>query len=154
QRHIFLASIAPETRSYNFRYHGKFTDVAGTWDLELEADLKSPNYVNNFFGMGNESVFNDEIDDEPGIGVDEAIQYYRYRFRELAFYPTLSSDVAGFVNLRFGPMFQWVRMERPDANDDRFIEAYANTLDYDLFDNYDAFAGGAWLVTARKVDST
>lgn len=148
QRHLFLASIAPETGSYNFRYQGKFTDAFAKWDLELDADVKAPNYVNNFFGMGNESVFDDEVDDVPGIGVDEAIQYYRYRFNEIAFYPSLSREVAGAATLQFGPMFQRVKLERPDG--DRYIEEYANELPGDLFGNGQSFAGLAWTVTAGK----
>src|SRR5690606_6627987 len=64
QRHIFLASVAPETKSYNFLYRGDFTDVMGKWGLGIHADLKSPNYVNNFFGMGNETEFDKNIDDQ------------------------------------------------------------------------------------------
>ncbi len=72
-RHLFLASMAPSTQSFNFRYQGKFTDLVGKWTLGLEGDLKSPNYVNNFFGMGNESLFNNKINDSPGIEVDDAV---------------------------------------------------------------------------------
>ncbi len=61
-----LASIAPRTNSYNFQYRGDFTDVIGKWGLEINADIKAPNYVNNFFGMGNESVFDKNIADKPG----------------------------------------------------------------------------------------
>src|SRR5690606_31637142 len=109
QRHLFLASIAPETRSYNFRYQGKFVDVAGSWDLEVDADLKAPNYVNNFLGMGNESVFNDDIDDEPGIDVDESIHYYRYRFSEISLCPSLSRSLGSAATLQVGPVFQRIR---------------------------------------------
>lgn len=153
QRHLFLASIAPLTRSYDFRYHGKFTDVAGSWDLELEADIKAPNYVNNFFGMGNESVFEKNIDEQPGIDVDEAIQYYRYRFEELSFFPSVSREVGGQGTLKFGPMLQRIEMEEPLPGQERYIEQYASTLSTDLFSEYNTFGGIAWQLNAGARDA-
>lgn len=151
QRHLFLASIAPATESFNFRYQGKFTEAIGRWDFEFDGDLKSPNYVNNFFGLGNESVYNDDIDDEPGIDVDEEIQYYRYRFKEVLLYPSLARKIGSSTNIRIGPLYQRVKMERPD--DDRYIEEFANTLPYDLFAKAESFAGLGWSVSTGISDS-
>lgn len=152
QRHLFLASIAPETQSYNFRYQGKFTELFGKWNLELDADVKAPNYVNNFFGMGNESVFNTHIDEGPGIDVDKAIQYYRYRFEEVSLYAAVSRNVGSFAQLQFGPFFQRIEMEQPADGQDRFIEEYANTLSSDLFNEYNSFGGVRWIITSGKRD--
>lgn len=143
QRHVFLASIAPLTESYDFSYHGKFTDVAGQWDLEVEADIKAPNYVNNFFGMGNESVFDREID-EKETGVDEAIQYYRYRFEEISVIPSVSTDVGWLGRVKIGPLLQRIEMEEPRAGQNRYIEEYAATLPADLFSEFKTFGGIAW----------
>ncbi|MEX2232075.1 MAG: BamA/TamA family outer membrane protein [Cyclobacteriaceae bacterium] len=144
QRHMFMVNIAPLTQSYNFRYQGKFTDVIGQWDLELMGDVKAPNYVNNFFGMGNESVFNDDIDDEPGVNVDEQIQYYRYRFKEITVYPSLSRALGSWGNFKFGPMIQRFKMEEPKPGQDRFIEVYSNSLPVSIFDEPNTFGGLAW----------
>lgn len=153
QRHLFLASVAPETQSYNFRYQGKYTELFGKWNLEVDADVKAPNYVNNFFGMGNESVFNRDIDDEQDIDVDKAVHYYRYRFEELALYGAVSRKVGAFTQLQFGPFFQRIEMERPGDGQDRFIEEYANTLPSDLFNEFNAFGGVRWLITSGKRDN-
>lgn len=153
QRHLLLASIAPATESYNFRYRGLFIKAIGNLDLDIDADLKSPNYVNNFFGMGNESVYNDDIDDEPGISVDESIDYYRYRFNEVLLHPAISGVVWGKTRIQLGPVFQQVRMQRPDEDEDRFIEEYANTLPFDLFQRTDRFLGVGWSVTSGVPDS-
>ena len=144
QRHLVLASIAPSTRSYNFRYQGKFTEAIGKWNLELEADLKVPNFVNNFFGMGNESVFDDDIEGAPGIDVDHAIQYYRYRFEEILLQPAFSRNWGRWGTLKLGPQFQRIEMEEPGAGEDRYIEEYASSLSPDLFDGYNTFGGAAW----------
>lgn len=144
QQHLFLASIAPMTQSYNFKYQGKFTQLIGPWSLELDADVKAPNYVNNFFGMGNESVYNNEIDEEAGIDVDEEIHYYRYRFQELTFIPSLSRSFGIWGDLKIGPLFQRIQVERPDNGQDRFIETWANNFFPDLFQEHHTFGGLGW----------
>jgi arylsulfatase A-like enzyme len=60
---------------------GYVTQAVGKWNLEIDADVKSPNYVNNFFGWGNESVF------------DKNIDFYRVRFREYALELKLSRSL-------------------------------------------------------------
>jgi hypothetical protein len=140
-RHVFLASVAPLTSSYNFKYQGKFTEAIGVWDVNIQADLKSPNYVNNFFGMGNESVFDRDIEDKPDINVDESIHYYRYRFEEIKLEPSVSRKIGNFSTIQVGPSFQRIEMEDPESGEDRFIYQYAQTLTNNLFDEYRSFAG-------------
>ena len=82
-RHLALVSFAPRTSSYNFLYRGDFTDVIRKWGVEINADLKVPNYVNNFFGMGNESVYDENIDEDPQYDLEKPIDYYRFRFEEI-----------------------------------------------------------------------
>ena len=154
QRHLFLASVAPETSSYNFHYQGRLTQFAGDWDLHLNADVKAPNYVNNFFGMGNESVFNDEIDDEAGIDIDEEIQYYRYRFNELFFHTAISRKLGGWGSIKVGPALQRVDIEDPEGDRNRYIEEYASTVPGDLFGTYDLYGGLRWEITAGERENT
>jgi hypothetical protein len=150
-RHLLLASIAPATQSYNLLYKGTFTEVVGKLNLDVKADIKAPNYVNNFFGMGNESVFNRDIDDEPGVDVKRPIHYYRYRFEEHRFEILLSGKLGKSGYISAGPALQRIEMEDPD-NKTRFIEAYATTLPYDLFNEYNAFAGAQWNIGLDKRD--
>lgn len=144
QRHIFTGSIAPRTQSYNFLYRGTFADVIGKWDFDLAADVKSPNFVNNFFGWGNESVFDQEIDERPGIELEESIDYYRYRFEELRLEPSLIRNFGRNSFIKIGPALQRIEMEEPDDDDDRFISDYASTVSDNLFDEYRSYAGANW----------
>lgn len=120
-RHILLGSYALGTNSYNFRYDGRFTDVVGKWDVEVDADVKAPNYVNNFFGWGNESVFNKNIDDE--VDVDRPIDYYRVRFNEVRLDVKLAQTFGQGGFIKIGPSFQRMDMESfdEDENPDRYI---------------------------------
>jgi hypothetical protein len=140
QRHIALASIAPRTSSYNLLYRGIFTGVTGKWNLEAAADIKAPNFVNNFFGWGNESVFDDNIDEQPGINVDDAIDYYRFRFEEIRLSALLTRPIGNYTELKIGPTYQRIELEGSDG-EDRYVFDYAETLPYDIFERYNSFAG-------------
>jgi hypothetical protein len=154
QRHLFLASIAPQTLSFNFHYQGKFREVIGKWGLEILTDLKAPNYVNNFFGMGNESHFNKDIGNQSGIEVSIPIQYYRYRFEEWRSELVFTRKFGNYLFLKAGPAWQRIEMEEPKAGEDRFINEYASSLPYNLFNEYNSFAGLTWQVDVDKRDNT
>jgi len=125
-QHFLLGSYAINTSSFNFQYDGEFTGVIGKWDLEIDADMKAPNYVNNFFGWGNESVFDKNIDDQPNVAVDDAIDYYRVRFQEIQLTTTLNRKFWQWGFVKIGPTYQ--RIEIEDVSDeDRFINEYAAT---------------------------
>lgn len=150
-RHIVLASVAPRTNSYNFLYRGDFTDVIGKWGLEINADLKAPNYVNNFFGLGNETIFNKDIEDDPQFDLDNSIDYYRFRFEELRLETNLTRRLGGFGRFEVGPALQRIEIERPD--DDRFIDEFAATLPYDLYTEYNNYLGVTWSFIIDKKNS-
>ncbi|MGE4017689.1 MAG: metallophosphoesterase [Cyclobacteriaceae bacterium] len=140
--HLFLGSYAFNTSSFNFRYDGHFAQVFGRWGLELNADIKSPNYVNNFFGPGNESLFDKDIDENPAVNVDNAIQYYRLRFKEVLLDMRLERTFDNGFFVKAGPRFQTVELEAPEGTD-RFIGAYDAMQPESLLEVSKVFAGGA-----------
>jgi hypothetical protein len=95
--HRFLASYAINTASYNFNYKGEFTDVIGKWDLETDLTLNVPNFVNNFFGMGNESDFDRNINES--VDVTKPINYYRLRFEEIAYEIGMFRSLGAFAKI-------------------------------------------------------
>ena len=147
-RHLGLVSVAPRTNSYNFLYRADFTDVIGKWGLEVNADIKAPNYVNNFFGLGNESIFDRDIDDDPQYDLDNAIEFYRFRFEEIRLETSLTRKVGGFASIKIGPALQRIEIEEPD--DDRFIDDFAGTLPYDLYSEFNTYVGANWNFTLDK----
>lgn len=56
-RQYLKASRALSTSSYQFNYEGDYIKVIGNHDLLLRADVRAPINVTNFFGLGNETVF-------------------------------------------------------------------------------------------------
>jgi predicted phosphodiesterase len=139
-QHILLGSYAINTSSFNFRYDGKFTRLIGKWDLDISADAKSPNYVNNFFGWGNESQFDKNIDDEPGINVDDPIDYYRVRFREIVVEPKISRKFGQAGFLKLGGSFQWIEIEDPEG-EDRYISEYNDALPNPVIEKSKNYSG-------------
>jgi hypothetical protein len=60
------------TSGYNVDYKGEFTGALAGLDLEVNLAIKGPNFVDNFFGYGNESAYDQEEQD---------ISFYRARVR-------------------------------------------------------------------------
>jgi hypothetical protein len=152
QRHIFVASIAPRTNSYNFLYRGDFTDVIGKWGFSVDADIKSPNYVNNFFGLGNETIFDRSVDDNPDFNLKREIDFYRFRFEELKLETYLTRRMGGASIFSIGPALQSIEVEEPSEINRYISEQFAPTLPYNLFEEVNTYAGigSAFIIDNRN----
>jgi hypothetical protein len=53
QEHYLAANHAFNTGAYNFLYSGIFRKAIGSWDLLIKGEVNQPNYVLNFYGLGN-----------------------------------------------------------------------------------------------------
>lgn len=146
-KHLFLASYAANTSSANFRYDGRFTGIIGKWNGEIDADIKLPNYVNNFFGWGNESKFNKNINDEPGVNVGRAINYYRVRFQEIRLDLKLARKIGGAGFFKIGPSYQRLEIENPEGRDRYIVNEYIPT--HPLIENDRNYLG---LLTSWGID--
>ena len=72
-QHSLLGNIAPKSANYNVSYRGIFTDLAGKLDLNIQALVSIPSFSTFFYGLGNNSLLNEER-------LDNDNQYYRVRF--------------------------------------------------------------------------
>jgi len=73
QEYKIFANYAISTDAFNFYFSGKNIYPLKRFEWGLIADIKSPNYVNNFFGMGNETKWQVEKSEK---------EYYWVRMRE------------------------------------------------------------------------
>ncbi|GAB3937917.1 BamA/TamA family outer membrane protein [Larkinella terrae] len=114
QQHRFVVNHAFATQAYNFNYDGIFTDVIGNADLRIDADVQAPNFVSNFFGLGNATVFDKK----------KGITYYRTRFENISVSALIQHKV-GNLNLYYGPAVESIEIEE---NDKRFVNDFASQL--------------------------
>src|SRR6202012_5007337 len=66
------ASHSLATKAYAFKYAFEAIHAIGSLDLLLHADVRAPDNTVNFFGFGNETVFNKNE--------KEGARYYRARY--------------------------------------------------------------------------
>ncbi len=103
--HALTGNVALATGAFNFAYDGLFTRVVGPFDLQLQAVVQAPNYVRNFYGLGNATT------PEPG----RDLSYYRVRFRNVTTEALLRRALTTRWQVFGGPMYQHVAVEnQPD----------------------------------------
>jgi hypothetical protein len=129
-RHRLTGNFAFATHAYNFDYRGEFTDVLHKLDIETNAEVKGPNYVNNFFGYGNESI------NEEG---EQGISFYRARVRSIRLNTLLIKNIFRTQKLFIGPAYETYQVENTRG---RFIsQTNENGLEADNVFRQKQYAG-------------
>lgn len=65
QQHRLSASYYFATQSFGVDYEGEFANIFGKWNFVLGAYFKNPNFSENYFGYGNETI-NPEYESDYG----------------------------------------------------------------------------------------
>ena len=112
-----LISRSLATNAMLIKYDGIFTDFIGKNDLWINAFAKAPDNVTNFFGPGNETVYEK----------DRQIRYYRTRYNLINISALLKRKLGEHMQLSVGPVFQHFVLDTDD-NKGRFIEDYLSQL--------------------------
>ena len=99
--HILTGNVALATGAFNFAYNGQLTRVIGPFDLHLQALVQAPNFVRNFYGLGNNTLL------EPG----RSLRYYRVRFRNVTASALLRRQLSARWQVYGGPTYQYVNAE-------------------------------------------
>ena len=137
-KHEFAANHALATKSFNFRYNLEFIDFAGKGDLVVDARLRAPRAVNNFFGLGNETLF----DRTEGKTID----YYRTRYDQGDVAILIRNQVAEYVSVAYGPAFSYYSLKR-NQNVGRFLYYPSiNGLDSGSLYRHKSYGGGHLLI--------
>ncbi len=123
--HKLTANYAFATGGKNADYRGHFVDVLGKLDLAVHLSAKGPNFVDNFFGLGNESVFNQE---------EYNISYYRVRSDQYKAQVLLEGEFLRRQVFFFGPIWESYNVH-PTAG------RYLATLTEEALQSEEPFAG-------------
>ncbi|WP_412850751.1 metallophosphoesterase [Chryseobacterium sp. PMSZPI] len=88
-RHSFKANYLTATSGVELIYNGNFPNAIGKWTFDMKARFTTPNFAQNYFGFGNETVNNEDLLDK---------DYNRVKMQQLQFTPSLSKkSFLGFV---------------------------------------------------------
>jgi len=136
-------------KSFIVTYAGDFKQVTGRNNLKVNATLLGPNNLSNFFGLGNETAFiQDEDDDENEEADDRGMSYYRNR------YDYLKTDFQLYRNLGKWTVGGGIATEyytsSRGGNDERFLKDFNLTNPGEEVFNDRVYAG---LIANVKYDS-
>lgn len=120
-QHTLGAGFYFATSSFNLYYKGEFARIVGNYNFQIGAHYTNPNFTENFFGYGNETLnFDDELD----------YDYNRVRLSRVG------GDF-GLVNeTPFGSLFSYkanFESVRIDDTPDRFITEDFTSPESDYF---------------------
>ncbi|NML19661.1 BamA/TamA family outer membrane protein [Pseudoflavitalea sp. G-6-1-2] len=119
--HKLVVNHSLATNAFNIRYSSDFRRVIGKSDIFVFANLNAPDNVTNFFGLGNETPYNQ---DAPG-----KINYYRARYNKGDIAVLLKREINNWLAIAVGPSYQYFR-PKEDENKGRFLgDTDANGLD-------------------------
>ncbi len=60
--HTIAANYYAATQGLEFKYRGEFAHVFYNWNFVLDTRYTTGNYATNFFGIGNETMYDNDID--------------------------------------------------------------------------------------------
>ncbi|NJB37711.1 ShlB/FhaC/HecB family hemolysin secretion/activation protein [Croceivirga sp. JEA036] len=92
QKHSFLANYYFGFKAVELQYTGVFANIFPKWNFEVEGYYTSDKYTKNFFGIGNETINNEDALDR---------DYYRARIRQIK----ARAGIA-YYDLRFNALFE------------------------------------------------
>ncbi|WP_179344002.1 metallophosphoesterase family protein [Winogradskyella ursingii] len=120
--HIINASYYSATSGFEMSYKGEFAHVFYNWNLALDARVTSANFATNFFGIGNETEY-----DEDDVDLD----FNRVKIEQWHFEPSLIYKTSGNVSAHVAAR---IESHTVDYSDNGFTQAFFNE-DNDVFDN-------------------
>jgi Omp85 superfamily domain len=133
------------TKAYLFKYRFEAIDAVGKLDFLVHMDVRAPNNTINFFGFGNETVYDKH---EP-----EGVRYYRARYDSYDFDVQLRKRFGTFFSIAAGPVFEYFSLDSAD-NFDRYInQTEINGLNKVQLYEDKAYVGGRADVILDKRDS-
>ena len=116
QLHMLTGSYAFSTQAWTLGYNGIFREFIGKSDLHLGIKYHSPLYTRNYYGLGNETMNDEDADKD----------YYRLRLSQFSFGSSLHRQLGKKHSISFGGEFQTVNIEDTEG---RYITSGGVKLD-------------------------
>jgi outer membrane protein assembly factor BamA len=131
-RHTLGFGRALRTGSVFIRYSGEFNDAIGNNDLVVRTDIRAPVNITNFFGLGNNTTFNDNL----------GAPYFRARYNVINASILLRRQLQSWMQVSVGPTYQFFKVPQ-NENKGKFInELGINGLDPNTVYTPKSYLGG------------
>lgn len=109
------------TQAFALNYRGEWIKAVGNADFVLQTQIKAPDNTMNFFGRGNQTVYDRSKD---------FARYYRIRFNTIDINPALRWRTASASSLSIGPAVSYYHLDL-DENAGRLINDAVAIGSYD-----------------------
>ena len=103
------------TESFEANYEGEFANIFGNWNFLLGGHFKNPNFSENFFGYGNETI-------NPDYEFDFGKDYNRVRIGGYGGFIGIKKDSPYGSVFQFKAIFEGIKVE---GTPDRFITDFS-----------------------------
>jgi len=121
-QHRYGALVSLASGGVSAYYQGDFAHVIGRWGLQLGAQVQTPLYASNFYGLGNETINPEEVLEQ---------DYNRLRQRKVDLATLLAYRPNPNVEILLGPRFQSIRIDRTPG---RYIDEIGDNFPAEVFD--------------------
>lgn len=111
QQHSLALGYFFETNSFIAGYKGEFANIFGSWNFLIGGYFKNPNFSENFFGFGNETI-------NPNYEYDFEKDYNRVRISGYGASIGIKKDSPYGSTFQFKARFESIKVE---GTPDRFI---------------------------------
>ncbi|MFL5787386.1 MAG: BamA/TamA family outer membrane protein, partial [Flavisolibacter sp.] len=115
-RQYLVGEVALKTKAYHFIYNADYIHVFSHYDIVVRSDLRGPDYVNNFFGIGNNTV---KDENKPNF-----VRYYQSRYNYFNASAYIRRQLQSWMRINFGPAFQLYKADSLD-NAGHYINTYS-----------------------------
>jgi hypothetical protein len=120
QKHYLNGDYFFATKGFDFKYKGSFMKVFGNWNIDLNARYTSPTFSINFFGLGNNTINEDDI-----LGMN----YNRVRQKSYEVGPSFYKIFRNKARLDLFANYSYVKVE---DNIDRIVH-FSKDINPDVF---------------------
>ncbi len=149
QQHRFNAGYYFATEGFDIRYNGQFANIFSDWNLKVGGVFTSANFTNNFFGIGNETINNDD---------DLTLDYNRVKTSIVGLDVGVIKSSGYGSEYGFKAVFEGIEL---DETDSRFITDFMPTTDEEFYERrlftaleaeYDYHSADDEIATSRGMD--
>ena len=107
QKHYLRANYAPLTTAGNFLYTGNWYEIFGDWDASINGTLLLPQNYRYFFGLGNETLRQNQLD----------FDFYRARLEQYQIVGNISITLQNFLEFTIGLGAQYTDVDEERGSD-------------------------------------